>query len=149
VIKCFTEIGHQLASFAPYLCNANKKNRKMKTKKNVFESNTKQQVTITIDGTYLSISGNSISLQPEINFNPLIEWIKAFKGETLKIDINLDLINCRSVKLLVKAMRTFDNNGKIKNKLIFWYFKDEEDKELGDTIESSLRNTKVKFFCIN
>lgn len=121
----------------------------MKTKKNVFENNTKQQVIIIANDTHLSISGNSVSLEPEIGFNPLINWIEEYKGEKLHIDINLDLINCRSIKLLLNAMRAVDNHEEIKKKSIIWYFKDEEDQELGEMIASSLSNTRFTFFCLN
>jgi len=121
----------------------------MKARKNIFESNFNQPEIKTRNETHLSISGNSIGLKPEDSFNPLINWIHTFKGETLNIDINLDLINCRSVKLLLTAMVTADNNEKIKHKNITWYFKDAEDKELGDMIASNLRNSRFKLFCMN
>jgi len=121
----------------------------MKTKKNVFENNFKQPEIKIKNETHLSISGNSISLRPEDSFKPLISWISGFKGDTLNIDINLDLMNCRSVKLLLEAIVAVDINENISNKNITWYFKDAEDQELGDMIASNIKNSKFKLFCMN
>ena len=121
----------------------------MKTNKDAFESDFKKPEIKIKNETQLSISGNSISLSPEDSFNPIIAWVTTFKGETLNIDINLDLINCRSVKLLLKTIVAADVNENIKNRNITWYFKDTEDQELGDMIASNIKNSKFKLFCMN
>jgi hypothetical protein len=121
----------------------------MKTRKNVFESNFKQPEIKFEHDNNLSISGNSISLSPEDSFNPLIEWLASYQGDVLNIVVNLDLINCRSVKLLLKAMTAADENENIKTRHITWYYKDEEDKELGDMIAVNIKNTQFRIFCMN
>lgn len=121
----------------------------MKTRKNAFESNFKQPEIKFEHGNNLNISGNSISLNPEDSFNPLIAWITSYKSNVLNIVVNLDLINCRSVKLLLKAMVAADENENIQSKRITWYFKDAEDKELGDMIASNIKNMKFNLFCMN
>jgi hypothetical protein len=126
-----------------------KKQDKMKTRKNLFGNNSKQPEIKFEHGTNLSISGNSISLSPEESFSPLIDWITKYKGDALNIIVNIDIINCRSVKLLQKAILAADANKNIKKKDITWYFKDTEDKELGDMIASNVKSTKFKLFGLN
>jgi hypothetical protein len=84
----------------------------------------------------LSISGRSISLRPESSYGPLISWIEAYQGDNLKIDIDLDIVNCSSVKMLLKALVTANENNHIKQRYIKWYYNDEEQEELGEMISS-------------
>lgn len=104
---------------------------------------------IIIDEEHLSISGNSIDVRPENAYYPLIDWLNKFSGTTLRIEINLTLINCNSVKLLLQAMVVADLNENIKEKSITWFFKDKDELELGEMIFANLKNTKIKFYCMN
>lgn len=104
---------------------------------------------ITFTKENLSISGYSIDVHPEHAYSPLIDWIKKFSGSTLKIEINLTLVNCNSVKLLLQAMVAADLNKNIEQKTMTWFFKDKDELELGEMISSNLKYTKVKFYCMN
>jgi len=120
----------------------------MKERENTFGSKLEYPNIHIKNEAHLSISGNSVNGNPEDSFNPLIDWVGAFKGDTLKIEINLNFISCRSAKLLLKVLITADNNEGVKDKSITWYFKDFEDKRLGDMIALDLKNFKIKFFCL-
>ena len=120
----------------------------MESNKTFFESNLKNPV-IKFSGDRLSISGNSVDVRPESVFTPLINWLSDYSGQTLKIDINLTLINCSSVKLLLQAMVAADLNNNIKQRNITWFFKDQDEMELGEMIFSNLNNSKFNFYCMN
>ena len=121
----------------------------MKTNNIIFGNNFKHpEILITEDG-HLSISGNSISVRPEDSFVPLIKWITSYKGTNLSIEINLNIINCGTVKLLLKAMVAADANINIQKRSIIWFFKDEESQEIGEMILSNLKNSKLKLYCKN
>jgi len=120
----------------------------MKTNKTFFESNFKQPDIKMIDG-HLSISGNSIGLCPEESYSPVIRWVANYHGNSLKIEININMINCSSVKWLLQTIVAVDLNEKIKEKSITWFFKDKEEMELGDMIASNLKNSQFKLYCKN
>ena len=88
----------------------------MEQNKIFFESDSKNPEIKFNDGL-LSISGNSIGVSPELYFYPLIDWVKSFSGETLCIEIDLNKINCSSVKLLMKALVIADLNKNIKKNI--------------------------------
>lgn len=90
----------------------------------------------------LSIHGNSTSTKPESSYNQLIEWIDEFEGDMLKIDIDLDHVNCRSIRLLSQAIFKADSKHNIKDKSIEWHFKDKEQKELGEMMSSLMEHTE-------
>jgi Domain of unknown function (DUF1987). len=121
----------------------------MKTDRILSESNFKHpRIVITEDG-HLSISGNSISVRPEDSFVPLIKWLTAYKGEILNIDINLNIVSCRSLKLLLQAIMAADLNTEIKNKSITWFFDDREEEEIGEMISSNVKDSKFNLFSKN
>jgi len=121
----------------------------METKKIIFDNSSKHpEILITEDG-HLSISGNSISVRPEDSFVPLIKWLTSYTGSNLTIEIDLNIINCGTVKLLLQAIVAADNNTHIKKRSITWFFKDEESQELGEMIFSNVNNSKFKLYCKN
>lgn len=142
----YTDSGNGSPLFARYLCNANKKNGKMESNK-IFED--QKNPVIIFSDDHLSIYGNSIDVKPENVFYPLINGLTNFTCDILKIEINLTLVNCSSVKLLLQAMVAADLNKKIKHRSINWFFKDKDELELGEMILSNLKNTKIKFYCMN
>jgi len=93
---------------------------------------------------HLSICGNSIGIRPEKNFLPIIRWIKSYKGENLQIDIDLNFVNCSSVRMLSKAIKAADLNKSIKKKLIYWHYQDSDQEELGEIISSVVRSSMFK-----
>jgi hypothetical protein len=92
----------------------------------------------------LSISGNSISISPEASYDPLINWISSYKGESLHIEIDLNFVNCGSVKKILQTIKTVDKNEHIKTKQILWYYNDEEQEELGEMLSSMTTSSKFR-----
>jgi hypothetical protein len=90
----------------------------------------------------LKISGNSTCAEPELSYDRLIAWIAGYQGDKLMIDIDLDFINCRSVRLLSQAIFKADSNQLIKDKSINWHFKDEEQEELGEMLSSLIEHSE-------
>jgi hypothetical protein len=116
----------------------------MKTIKTSVKKSSKFPVIKFEQNGNLSISGNSISIKPEVNYNPLINWIGTYKGDSLRMEIDLDMVNCRSVKMLYQAIVTADLNNNIKKKYINWFYRDEEQQELGEMISSMLTSSKFQ-----
>jgi hypothetical protein len=93
---------------------------------------------------HLSIRGNSTGVKPERSFKPVIQWIRSYKGKKLKIDIDLDFVNCSSVRMLSRAIIAAELNHYIKKKYINWHYHNSEQEELGEIISSVVRSSMFK-----
>lgn len=92
----------------------------------------------------LSIKGNSTCITPETSYNQLIDWVGSYKGENLRIDVDINLINCSSVKLLMQTIVAADSNSSVKKKTICWYYSDDDQEELGEMISTMLRYSRFQ-----
>jgi hypothetical protein len=130
--------------------NTNKIHAAMKKIKTKYLQGNKQNPEIELNNTgHLKIKGNSIDVNPQERYMPLINWISNFDGENLKIDINLKNINCSSVKMLQQLITAADKNKSIKNKLINWHINDTDQEELGDMISSNVQYSNFNMFHCN
>ena len=113
-----------------------------------FEKDSKHPQINFNDG-HLRISGNSVAVEPEASYFPLINWMNSYNGKILRIEIDINRINCSSVKMLLTALKAADSNKNIKERSITWFFKDQDELELGDMIFSSLNHSRIKLYCKN
>lgn len=119
----------------------------MKTSKS-WEDKLNPEIELNDTG-HVSIFGNSIDVNPVEKFMPLINWISKFDGENLKIDINLENLNCSSLKLLQQLINAADRNQSVKNKSINWYTNDKDQEELTDMISSDVRYSDFNIYHSN
>ena len=95
----------------------------------------------------LSIEGRSFIEDPQKFFSPLLQWVKDLSTETVNLEIRLDYLNTSSTKMMAEFIKTIDANSKISNKVINWYFEeDDEDMiEVGQIIEENTFFSKFFF----
>ncbi len=94
-----------------------------------------------IANNHLSIRGNSIEIYPEPFYDKLINWLSIYKNYSITVDIQLDIINCSSLRMLFYAMLIADANTYVKEKQINWYYSDEDQEETGIILSLMLKNS--------
>lgn len=82
----------------------------------------------------LLIEGRSFSENPNIHFEPLVEFCNKLKAEEVILDIKMDYLNTASSKCLYKVLEALEENSKLKQTEVRWFCEeDDEDMiELGD-----------------
>lgn len=88
-------------------------------------------ISFNIDG-HLKIEGRFIPDNAIMLFEPLFAWIQHLYAEKVIFDINLEYLNTSSSMQLFSLLRRLEENCKIKDLIINWYF-EEDDEDHYDT----------------
>lgn len=96
----------------------------------------------------LTISGRSFSEDPRLFFNPLIEWVRNLSVNTVTLEIRMDYLNTSSTKMMNELIKTIDANSRVADKVINWYFEDDDEDmiEVGQIIEENTFSTSFFFY---
>lgn len=80
-------------------------------------------------------------------YDPLIEWAGLYDGATVNMDINLEYLNSMSSRKLLELLNEFDNNDKLQEFTINWYYEtdDEDTLERGLLYEELLKKASFVF----
>lgn len=95
----------------------------------------------------LSFKGRILSEDATMFFEPIFKWIEELTCEEVIFTINIDYMNTSSSKLLFTVLRMLDDNEKIYNLKVMWYYEedDEELLEMGEYYMESLLRATFKF----
>jgi len=103
-------------------------------------------VNFEVQSGNLKIEGRSIPENPSMCYEPLVTWINEYFQTTTnastKLDVKLDYINSgssKSILSLLKAIKTFCDNG--KNCQVNWHFEEDDEsiRDLGRHFKSLLK----------
>ena len=99
------------------------------------------------DSGKLAIEGRSQPGIESLFYEPLIEWAGLYQGAVINLDINLDYMNSMSSKKLLQLFRALDDNNRINELTISWYYEtdDEETLERGLLYEELLKKATFVF----
>ena len=115
-----------------------KKNIKFFNKRmRYFVEKTLKTPSILFENGTLNIEGRSISEDPIIFYEPLIEKIRQYKNNPVKktvVNIHLDYVNSSSNRALIKLLSLFEDMFKQGNDVVINWLYDKQDEiiyELG------------------
>ena len=112
--------------------------------KKVIFKGTKETPYVKLDKGIIEFKGRSIPEDPNVFYNPIIDWIKNYINELdplTKINISLEYINTSSSKSLLTILKMLNSKCCDENKMIVnWSYEDGDDdmRELGYFIETLL-----------
>ncbi len=116
--------------------------------KDLFIPATDSLPDITFNGDgQLKISGRALPEDAVSFFLPLFEWIRAFTGDTIHLEINLDYFNTSVSKQLLDFFRLMEKNPAVKEVHIKWMYEDgdEEMLESGEIYQELIPAFKFHF----
>jgi hypothetical protein len=86
-------------------------------------------ITFKDDGD-LKICGRALPEDAVSFFIPLFEWIKAFTGEAIHLEVNLDYFNTSVSKQLLDFFKMAEKNASIKEIHVKWMYEDGDEEML-------------------
>ena len=110
------------------------------------KTNNTPQVEFHNDGK-MSIIGRAMNEDPRMFFTPLMKWVGDLTTDSVNLEVKLDYLNTSSTKMMNEFIKTIDANSKIRNKIINWYFEedDEDMLEVGQILEENTFTTSFFF----
>jgi hypothetical protein len=106
----------------------------------IHETKYSPRVELSPEGK-ISIQGRSLIEDPYAFYNPILAWAQSYSSKTLDVEINLEYLNTSSSKLLFSLLMGIQDNFKIENATVKWYYgeDDEDGLELGKEFESQMK----------
>jgi hypothetical protein len=88
----------------------------------------------------LKLEGRSFPENVAIYFDPLINFVKDLKTDTVRFDVNLEYFNTASSKKLMDLFKHLDANSNINTVIIHWHYEegDDDSLETAEIFEESL-----------
>jgi hypothetical protein len=88
----------------------------------------------------LKITGRALPEDAVRFFLPLFEWIGAYKGENINLEVNLDYFNTSVSKQLLDLFKVIEKNPHVKSTQVKWMYEegDEEMLESGEIYQELL-----------
>jgi hypothetical protein len=76
----------------------------------------------------LLIKGRSLPEDVTTFYNPVLQWLRQFIAETVKLEIDIDYMNSSSTKKLLEIFKSIDKNSGVRNFYVNWLYDiDDED----------------------
>jgi len=76
----------------------------------------------------LLIKGRSLPEDVTAFYNPVLQWLRQFIAETVKLEIDMDYMNSSSTKKLLELFKVIDKNTHVRNFYVNWLYDiDDED----------------------
>ncbi len=82
----------------------------------------------------LKLEGRSFPENVANFFDPLIDFVRDLKVDTVRFDVNLEYFNTASSKKLMDLFKHLDANNHVNTVLIHWHY-EEDDEDSLDTAE--------------
>lgn len=88
----------------------------------------------------LKLEGRSFPENVAKYYDPLIDFVKDLKVDTVRFDVNLEYFNTASSKKLLDLFKHLDANSHINTILIHWHYEegDDDSLETAEIFEESL-----------
>lgn len=104
------------------------------------------EVDFNVNGN-LTMKGRILTENILLFFNPLIDWVSNLECESVNFEIQLEYINTGAAMQLFSILRKLEENSKIKNLTVKWYYEedDEDHLETGEMFEDKLNRTKFVY----
>lgn len=95
----------------------------------------------------LKIIGRSLPEDVHKFYDPVIEWVKNLECKNVKLELKLEYLNTSSTKKLLNFLIELDENEKINDINIDWYFEfdDIEMEDVGQIYEEDMKRAKFNF----
>jgi hypothetical protein len=92
----------------------------------------------------LLIKGRSLPEDVHKFYEPVFFWVKELESETVIFDVKMEYINTSSTKKILNLLIELENNPKINNIEINWFyeFDDLDMLDLGELYENNLERSK-------
>ncbi|MCG8409723.1 MAG: DUF1987 domain-containing protein [Bacteroidales bacterium] len=115
---------------------------------NLFIQKTRStpEIDFKISGE-LIITGRSLPEDVHRFYDPIVDWIEKLECENLTLDLKLEYLNTSSTKKILTLLLTINENLKIKNITVNWYYEsdDMEMEDLGLIYEEDVTRAKFNF----
>jgi hypothetical protein len=114
----------------------------------LYINNTESTPEINFKGTgELSIKGKSLPEDPKKFYDPIFKWADDFSADNVELNIQLEYVNTSSSKRIIELVKSLDNNRKIKELKMNWFYEEDDSDmlEFGEMIQHSLRRTKANY----
>ncbi|MGE0089641.1 MAG: DUF1987 domain-containing protein [Bacteroidales bacterium] len=94
----------------------------------------------------LLIKGRSLPEDVHKFYEPIFFWIKEIEVETVVFDVKMEYINTSSTKKILNLLIELENNPKVKNIEIKWFYEydDLDMLDLGELYENNLERSKFQ-----
>lgn len=88
----------------------------------------------------LKLEGRSFPENVAVYYDPLIDFVRDLKVDTVRFDVNLEYFNTASSKKLLDLFKHLDANSHINTILIHWHYEegDDDSLETAEIFEESL-----------
>lgn len=95
----------------------------------------------------LLIQGRFISEDAIKTFEPMMNWISKYEGNSIQFTIDLDYLNTSATMQLFSLLRLLDENCQIEHVKVLWrYDEDDEDHlDTGEFFEDRLNRVEFEF----
>jgi hypothetical protein len=109
-------------------------------------SHSSPYVELRTNGKF-KIQGRILTDNAVLTFEPLMEWIKRFEGNTVEFTIDLDYINTSASMQLYSLIRMLDINTKIESIIVKWLYERDDDDHLetGELYEDKLCRVEFEY----
>ncbi|NBC82678.1 MAG: DUF1987 domain-containing protein [Bacteroidetes bacterium] len=109
--------------------------------------NTSPEVDFKPEGKML-LKGRAIPENPIKMFEPMMNWVKDFKGDNMVFDINLEYLNTGASLVLFDLLKAINDKATIKSKKINWHYEEGDDDgfETGKLYEHQLKDLIFEYF---
>ncbi len=107
------------------------------------------EILMDAESNTFRITGNSYPESPEMFFQPVYDWLKAYlfshecKNE-IQIHFEFNYYNTSSSKVIAKLFRLIENSPNAEDVNIFWHY-DETDKDMLNAGRRYSSLYKIKF----
>jgi hypothetical protein len=94
----------------------------------------------------LLIKGRSLPEDVHKFYEPVFFWVKELEAEMVIFDVKMEYINTSSTKKILNLLIEIENNPKVKNIEIKWFYEydDLDMLDLGELYENNLERSKFQ-----
>ncbi|MBN1951119.1 MAG: DUF1987 domain-containing protein [Bacteroidales bacterium] len=92
-------------------------------------SSTMPSVELNTNGL-LRIAGRALPENAHEFFSPMIQWVKAFSIDEVRLEINLEYFNTAVSKQLYDFLKAVEGNTNFKKINLKWFYEDGDDEIL-------------------
>lgn len=97
------------------------------------------------------IEGRSYAENTDQYFELLYNWVQTYNHEQIEINMMMDYFNSSSSKWLFNIIKFLEDNSKIKQLAVNWFYDDEDEEmiEAGEVFESEFEKAKFSYHLLS